>query len=215
MCLPQALAQTLYVFLSLSGRTAGWQTCVMCKCKIPISQWRSHCLRKWVSVFVEAPVRDALTHTLAEWMTHTEVNHTYSRGFTLSRSKPPSLSPSRRKSNKQTDRRIILPPFAGPTASFTSRVSPTFAQLSLWEEPQGQMVLVFHFHQPQSVIRPIMISFVAWHHGNIWPLYFWFPFFSWLTSRSTNSLSLFLSQTHTHTDTQPHTPVPLSDSAHF
>lgn len=106
-------------------------------------------------------------------MTHTEVNHTYSLGFTLRCSKPPSSSTSCHKSNKQTGQTNTE--LDSPTVCwFVSgcnviHLSPTFTQLSLFrcrrfedEEHQRQMDLIFLFHWPQSVLHHIMFSLVAW-----------------------------------------------------
>lgn len=143
-------------------------------------------------------------------MTHTEVNHTYGRGFTLSGSKPPSYH----KSNKQTETKQtlswILPLLIGLSQTWLLYCSHlvSLPHLSLITQMQamegwrrtsgttGPHPLLIHFHWPQSILLHIMISLVVWsdamgiydHYTSDFP-----SLFSYYKS----PLSVF--NTHTHT----------------
>lgn len=104
------------------------------------------------------PLRDALTHTLAGGMTHTEVNHTYSRAFSPGRSKtsvPVSLPPQ--KNQTETRRPDSGSPTARPPDSSHLPVSrpPSHSCRcfrdagDVCRETSGaRLVLVFHFRLP-------------------------------------------------------------------
>lgn len=107
------------------------------------------------------PLRDALTHTLAGGMTHTEVNHTYSLAFSPSRSKTSvPVSPLPPPQRNQTETRG--PDSSSPTAalldssnlpvsrppSHSCHCFEMLATCACRETSGAKLVLVFHFRLP-------------------------------------------------------------------
>lgn len=166
------------------------------------------------------PLRDALTHTLAGGMSHTEVNHTYSLALSPSRSKtsaPVFLLPQKNQTetrgpDSSTPTTTSLDSSNHPMSRPPSRSCRCFkmpASRACRETSGAGLVFVFHFRLPPYVTLPIMISFVAWNHGNLWPLPLCILFSHHPLQEHELSVCLPVWYVHKHTHT-----VPLSDTAH-